>query len=360
MYIKNLRLCNFRNLTEREFEFPEGCIVLEGKNGTGKTNLLESIYLLCTGKSQRKASRSEMINFNSDCFYTEGTFFFSSKQTETVSLGYSRDKKSSYQIDSAKITDFSEWFGKRPVLSFSLDDIFLIQGAPDVRRRFFDLTGCFIDSSYFYLLVTYRNLLVRKNALLHSSFNSVQCDLYDEQLALYGTQLIEKRADLIDSLNKRFKTVHARIFSSSERVDLLYEPSVNLDISRKNGWKNVFYTMLCDTRDKDRTMGFSSTGPHRDNIKFLLDSRDAKKYGSQGQCRSMALAVKIACGDMIEQTMGERIIYLVDDSVSELDSCRTENFFPFIENRGQIFVATPSGKLSFKKEYYPVDVSAGS
>ena len=213
MYINTLKLINFRNYNEINYYFPEKCIVLIGKNGIGKSNLLESIYLLCTGKSYKNSKRIEMINFLSNYFFIEGNFFFKNKSSICVSLGFGKDYKSSYLINNLITNDFHYWFGRRPVLSFSYEDINLVYGSPETRRKFLDFFGCYLDSSYLQNLLQYRYWLQLKNRLLCSEFNSIQCDLYDEKIAEYGTMLILKRIFLIEQLLIYFSKIYNGVFN---------------------------------------------------------------------------------------------------------------------------------------------------
>lgn len=357
MYINQIKLINFRNFRENNFTFPHKHIVLKGENGVGKTNVLESIYLLCTGKSQRKSRRFEMINFNAEYFYIEGDFFFNNNKNVNAALGFGKENKSSYLIENVKTDNFLEWFGCRPALAFCSDDINLIYGPPENRRKFFDLFGSYLESSYLNLIIQYRYWLIRKNHLLHKKFDVIQCDLYDEKIAHYGTELIFQRRYLLDQLKKYFCLIYNKIFSNSEAVDILYESSPRLVSSSKNLCKNVFYNMLCDYRKRDLKSGFSSFGPHRDDITILLNGRRARHFSSRGQGRSLALSLKLASSISIENHFKESIIYLVDDTVSELDALRSKKFFPYIQERGQVFIAAPEGNNFYDKDFFYINIS---
>jgi DNA replication and repair protein RecF len=298
-----------------------------------------------------------MINFDSDHFYIEGNFFFDSQKYLDVALGFGKEKKTTYILDNNTTNDFIQWFDHRPVMSFSSEDIFVIYGSPECRRRFLDLFGSFIDSSYLQLVLEYRYWLTCKNHLLHNKFNVIQCEVYDEKIANFGTELIFKRSVMIEQLKLNFSSIYNEISGNSECVDIFYESSPNMSNCSKNCCKNVFYNILCDHRNKDRISRFSSFGPHRDDFKILINGRDAKQFSSQGQCRSLSLALKICSSIIIENICKEHIIYLVDDTISELDSFRTEHFFPLIQNRGQIFLTAPQGKRSYYKDFECVDIS---
>ena len=357
MYINTLKLINFRNYNEINYYFPEKCIVLIGKNGIGKSNLLESIYLLCTGKSYKNSKRIEMINFLSNYFFIEGNFFFKNKSSICVSLGFGKDYKSSYLINNLITNDFHYWFGRRPVLSFSYEDINLVYGSPETRRKFLDFFGCYLDSSYLQNLLQYRYWLQLKNRLLCSEFNSIQCDLYDEKIAEYGTMLILKRIFLIEQLLIYFSKIYNGVFNSSESVHIFYNSSPDFS-SSSNISKNVFYDILCANRRKDKQNGFSSIGPQRDDYTIYIDDKNAKNFCSQGQGRSLSLSLKLASGLAIETFHNENVLYLFDDTFSDLDSTRTENIFPFIKKKGQVFIAIPENKFSFDNDFYYLRLSS--
>jgi len=139
-----------------------------------------------------------------------------------------------------------------------------------------------------------------------------------------------------------------------------YEPSFSCDTTGENQWKNVFYTVLNERREKDITMGYSSVGPHRDEVRFLLGKKPAKTFGSQGQCRSLALSLKLSSVSCIERYRNDKMIFLVDDAVSELDSQRTSRAYPLIEGKGQVFIATPSMTVPLSRPLLHCAVSRGT
>lgn len=355
MHLDRLFLRNFRNFKKKEFLFPEKSVVFEGPNGIGKTNILEAIYLLCTGKSQKKARKSDIIHFDERFFFIEGEFSSKESFRQTVGLGFDREKKASYSLNNIKCENFLEWFGCRPVISFSSDDIFLVYGSPEYRRRFLDLFGSLLDPSYLKIVLEYRFWLDRKNRLLRGNFDEIQCDLYDEKLAFSGAELFFRRVENFNILKKYFSRFYKEISGISEHAEIRYNSTFKGVYSSINRCKNVFYTMIRSNRKKDRSLGFSSFGPHRDNFVFYLNEKYAKHFCSQGQCRTLSLSLKLSSCICLEDRIKERIIYLVDDTVSDLDSFRTGRFFPLIKDRGQLFVAIPEGKFSFSDEFHFCD-----
>ena len=356
MFLKNIKMQNFRNFRDISFDFPDGLIVLEGKNGIGKTNLLESIYLLCTGKSQRKSNRDEMISFGTDCFYVEGNFY-SNDSIFNVGIGYSTDKKISLLLNHQKKNHFSDWFGGRPIISFNSDDLFLITGGPENRRKFIDLFGSYSDTLYFRQLITYRYLIQRKNILLRSkNFNELQCTVYDEKLAETGSQILLKRIDLIGQINRFFSGIYSDIAQNSDCVKIEYESVLDTGKYSKDTCKNVFYNRLLKLRQKDMDAGFSTFGPHREDFKISINGKNSRKFASQGQCRTLSLSLKLSSSFSLEDKLKERSIFIIDDTVSELDSYRLDNFFSIVNNRGQVFIAAPVGRLTKQNDFFKVDI----
>lgn len=358
MYIKNLKLLNFRNFKKLNLEFSEERIVFEGKNGIGKTNVLEAIYLLGTGRSQRKSKRIEMISFGSPHFFVEGLFCYENKNDVIAAVGYDRSKKGSFLLNNSPVSSFSDWFGNRPVVTFDSNDIFLITGPPENRRKYIDYFGSFYDADYVNMFFEYRYWLSQRNKMLTSSFDDLQCDLYDEKLAYLGSEIVVKRHDLLLKIEEHFEKIYSVISGTRDQVKIVYKSSINLSNCSKNSWKNVFYDSLSETRNRDKLLGFTSIGPHRDNFSVFLNEKDARLFGSQGQCRSLSLSLKLSSSICLEKHCGEKVIYLIDDILSELDSDRTDNFFPLLENKGQVFLATPKGKISVGKDFRFIDITS--
>lgn len=340
MNLHNLRLLTFRNYNELLIDFPPEGAIFEGENGSGKTNILEAIYILCTGRSQRGAKRNELIKFDSEGSFIEGEFTVNNLST-LASMGFSRDKKLVMKLNGTIINTFSEWFGQRPVVSFGSDDLQLINGSPDLRRRFIDILCSQLDPDYLSSLISYKKSLLCRNNLLSSNYNEIQCEIYEEQMVQTGSLIFSKRKEILSQIDALINDFYREISGNKESAGLVYIPSVLCDCSSKNEWENVFYNILKARRNKDKEIGFSSVGPHRDDIRFLLNKKPAKTYGSQGQCRSIVLSLKLSSVSCLENYRHEGMIFLVDDAVSELDKDRTSKVYPLIENRGQIFIATP-------------------
>jgi DNA replication and repair protein RecF len=396
MILQKLNLINFRSYRELSISFPPEGALFEGLNGAGKTNLLESIHLLCTGRSQRGAARGDMISHGEDSAYVEGEFLetiggyrddiampiigddanptsaiginptniidispfiaaepsppYSSQPIShnfrivSAALGFSRDKRVVMKRDGVEVGSFSEWFGERPVVSFGTDDLELVYGAPEARRKFLDMLICQMDRGYLDALASYRKNMACRNALFGRTDDGTLFEVYERAMAVAASTLVFRREEVVKELRECQANFYAEISGGRESAGLEYVPK----IKQKNDnfydvleWQNVYLNTLAESRKRDAELMFTAHGPHRDDLRFLLGGRPAKSYASQGQCRSFALSLKLGSALLLERSRGCGMIFLIDDAVSELDAERTERVYPLLEGRGQIFIATP-------------------
>ncbi len=359
MHLYHLRLQNFRNYPDLELNFPPQGALFEGLNGSGKTNLLESIHLLCTGRSQRGALRSAMISHEADSCFAEGCFSLKDGQDCKASIGFSRDKKLVMRRRDCVVNSFSEWFGERPVVSFGIDDLDLVYGPPENRRRFLDMLICQMDRQYLENLGRYRHSMLCRNSLMGKTEDSLQFEIYEQPMAEAAGELFFRRAEVISEIKPLLSDFYGQISGAGELADMEYEPRWRCDLSGKSEWKNVFFHFLGERRKKDIEMGFSASGPHRDDLRFLLNRKPAKTFGSQGQCRSFILSLKLASVLLLERHRLDNMIFLIDDAVSELDSTRTSRVYPLLQGRGQVFIATPRCEAPLQEQVLRCTVSNG-
>jgi DNA replication and repair protein RecF len=341
MHLTRLTLDNFRNFESASLEFPPCGTVFLGSNGSGKTNLLEAIFFLCTARSQRQATRDEMIRFSSDVSFIEGVF---AKQDGTgpitVSSGFSRDKKTSMKIDGAPQSSFSRWFGHSVVIPFGPDDIKLVRGVPRDRRNFLDLLLCQIDGCYLENLIAYKHHCLQRNALLSHFCDDAHLDVYEEKMALHGSFIFLRRQEIISFMKPHLARFYREMSGGCECAAIEYKPSIHCDSTTQKEWQKVFYDRLKESRKKDVLNGFSSIGPHRDDILFCVDEKPAKPFASQGQCTTLMLSLRmcsVLCGEFYKK---DAMIFLFDDALTFLDGERTSRVFPLVKNKGQIFLAT--------------------
>ena len=345
MYISRITLDNFRNYHTLSLELPQKGALFSGPNGCGKTNLLEAVFLLCTARSQRGSKRSELIRFSSDHCFAEGVFEAKGRHSATtVSLGFSRDLKVSMKINDRPVSSFSQWLGHGLVVSFSPDDLSLVHGMPKERRNFLDLFISQIDQRYLENLIEYKKNLAQRNILLARRIEDAQLDVFEEAMVRYGSPLFLKRLEITSLMAPHFSSLYREISGNRESAAMEYRPSIGGDSSTQEEWKNVFYKGLKNARNRDIQNGFSSLGPHRDDILLFVNEKSARSFASLGQCTTVSLALRMSSVLVSEQCRNETMIFLFDDAVSYLDTMRTSRVFPLIEHRGQILITAPSDR----------------
>lgn len=334
MIIKSLELKNYRNYENLFIEFDEGTNILYGNNAQGKTNILEAIYVCATTKSHRGSKDREIINFNSEdahiCMKIDRK-----KMPHKIDMHLKKSKTKGAAIDGLIVKKSSELFGVVNVVFFSPEDLGIIKNGPAQRRRFIDLELCQLDKIYLHHLTNYNKVLNQRNNLLRQlSFNmdlKDTLDVWDMQLVNFGRQVIKGRKEFIDDLNRIIGPIHYKLSGGSEKLTLVYEPDVSL---------NEFEHVLMSKRDSDIRIKTSSVGPHRDDINFMVNGIDIRKYGSQGQQRTAALSLKLAEIELVKQKIHDTPILLLDDVLSELDSFRQNYLMECIKDIQTVITCT--------------------
>ncbi|OON97942.1 MAG: DNA replication/repair protein RecF [Epulopiscium sp. Nele67-Bin005] len=331
MYIKMLTLNQFRNYNQAQIELCNGINILMGDNAQGKTNILEAIYLCATARSHRTSREKEVIRW--------------SKMQSNIQLEVQKstiNHKIDFQIaESGKrvlinklpVIKLGELFGVLNVVMFSPEDLQLIKKSPKERRRFLDIELCQFDKLYYHSLKQYHKILKQRNQLLKSckSQDMELLEVWDNQLVQYGNEIIDKRKKFIAELDLVARKIHLEISGNQETLSLVYECNVTQD---------VFLKKLESSRQRDIIRGNTSYGPHKDDLNFMINDVSARVYGSQGQQRTIVLAMKLAEIEMMEKYLGEKPILLLDDVLSELDSKRQEYLFNYTQNTQTLITCT--------------------
>jgi DNA replication and repair protein RecF len=362
MHLSHLHLTNFRNYEDLPLEIPAAGCLFRGPNGTGKTNILEAVHMLCIGRSQRHARRAAMIRNGAETCRIEGRFDGDDaiSPPRTVGIGFDRSRNTAMSINNEKIASLREWFGQGAIVSFGPDDVGLIGGEPAARRRFLDILICQLDPAYLDALVRYQSALANRNAVLARHGDENLLDVYDNRLAASGATLVVRRREIITFCQGVFSDFYAEICGRKEAANLEFKPSFSPENDGVEEWKNVFFHVLKDRRKTDFEQGFSGLGPHRDDLVFRLNGRTAKGYASQGQYRSLALALKLAAVACVEAFRHERMLFLVDDAFAELDDERMAAVYGRIKARGQVFMTTPLTRLPIAVDIAEYTVANGS
>ncbi|MBQ8995879.1 MAG: DNA replication/repair protein RecF [Oscillospiraceae bacterium] len=314
---------NFRNIASAEFVPSESVTVICGENGQGKTNLLESIFLLSGAKSFRKVKDREMITKEEDFSVIDASFFAERReQSFHFTISDKGRRASLNQGSEQKASDFAGTFC---CVVFSPDHLELVKGTPAERRRFLDTALCQLSPRYFNDLKTYTRLIQQKNTLLKDARGIAAAydvlDIYDGQLAQCAVGLSKARRAFIGQLDVVSKEAYASISGKWEEMELGYESTIFSDGEFS---ADAAYQRILVSRADDIRAGFSTIGPHRDDLEIRINSDLAKTYASQGQQRTAVLALKLAEAELFRQKLGEEPVLLLDDVLSELDGFRQE------------------------------------
>ena len=316
MILKSIELCNFRNYKREIFKFHPGTNVLYGDNAQGKTNVLEAIFVGGTTKSHRGSKDAEMIKKGQRDAHLR---YFVEKRNRTIKVEIHMKKECSkgIAIDGLPIKNSNELMGISNIIFFSPEDLNIIKEGPAGRRRFIDLELSQLDKIYLSNLTNYNRIINQRNALLKDIYNhqnlAETLDIWDMQLAEYGTRVLERRQQFIEQVNGIISDIHYRLTGGKERICLSYESGT--------GGRSL-EEALKRNRDRDLRMKSTSVGPHRDDICFLSGELDIRKFGSQGQQRTTALSLKLAEIELVKQMIKDTPVLLLDDVLSELDKSR--------------------------------------
>ena len=316
MKIKQLKLKNYRNYDLLDLEFDSSTNIFYGDNAQGKTNILESIYLCGTTKSHRGTKDRDLIKFGEEESHIEAVV----EKNEVpfkIDIHLKKNSPKGIAINKMPIRRASELFGIINIVFFSPEDLNIIKNGPSERRRFIDLELAQLDKVYLSDLSNYNRIVNQRNKLLKDSYNRQEIletlDVWDMQLAHYGKKIIDRRNLFIYQLDEIAGKVHERLTGGKEILNISYEPSNgNMDLEQA----------IKNNRERDIRMKSTSVGPHRDDICFMTDEVDIRKFGSQGQQRTAALSLKLSEIELVKQVTKDTPILLLDDVLSELDKHR--------------------------------------
>lgn len=334
MHLQRLQLINFKNYEGVETDFSPRINVLVGKNGSGKTNLLDAIYYLSLTKSAFSASDNHCIRIGESFFLVKGSFQNQDGGVLEVSGAVQAGSKKNFREAGLEYQKIGDHIGKYPVVLISPDDTDLIKESGDSRRKFFDGIISQLDRNYLESLIQYNYVLKQRNGLLRifhdsGSFDEIALETYDRLLIRFGELIFQKRTDFIREFRPVFQKYYALIVAD-EPADLAYVSGLN---------EKAFAAGLADSLRRDRLMIRTNFGVHRDDYTFRLGDGDLKRLGSQGQQKSFVIALKLAQHDIIRTYKGFRPILLLDDIFDKLDDFRISRLIELIrDDSGQIFL----------------------
>ncbi|MBM4761733.1 DNA replication/repair protein RecF [Bacillus sp. B15-48] len=346
MHIESVELKNYRNYEQLEAEFENKVNVIIGENAQGKTNVMESIYVLAMAKSHRTANDKELIRWDTDYAKIEGRVKKTNGSVPLQLVISKKGKRAKFNhIEQRKL---SQYIGNMNVVMFAPEDLHLVKGSPQVRRRFIDMEIGQVSPIYLHDMSQYQKILQQRNHYLKQlqlkqQTNHTMLEILTEQFIQMGTKVIAKRFEFLHLLEQWAFPIHQGISRGLETLEIEYKPSVDVseqqDLSRMI---EVYNDKFMKVKNREIERGTTLFGPHRDDLQFNVNGRDVQTFGSQGQQRTTALSVKLAEIELIHKEIGEYPILLLDDVLSELDDYRQSHLLNTIQGKVQTFVTTTS------------------
>lgn len=351
MWLREIEADRLRNLRSASLELSGGLTLIAGRNGQGKTSLLEAIYLLGTGRSFRTRQASELIHWEGGPAMVRGRV---ENRLGETRLAVRIDEVGRALLANGGETDLESFIGRLDVVDLTAERMKVLRGGPDERRRFIDRGVAGLRPSYLRSLGEYRRVLLQRNALLrggsvsHRKAGAVQLDVWDGRLAEAGAELNARRREYVTALVPELEAAVAAMFPSTGGLELTYRPS---PAESREGdparFGERFATALEQSREQDLSLGHTTRGPHRDDLKVQLGGVDLRKFGSAGQVRAAMVALKLGKLALLAKDRGEAPVFLMDDFDSHLDETRAATLARFLRDGGfQALVATSKEEMA--------------
>lgn len=344
MICKSIEFINFRNIENEKIEFSDGINVIHGENAQGKTNILEGIYLFARGKSFRAFKDRELIKFGNDTSYAK--LFFEKKDGESeLGVEISKTYVKRFYRNKVKLNKTSEIIGDFRAVLFCPSHLGIIKDAPSVRRRFLDVAISQLRPIYIKMLSKYNSVMEQRNAVLKMDESQRKqyegiLDGYSDELSSLCADIAGMRIDYVKKLNFWVGVFFEEMMEGKETPKITYESNAKEnDLESRESLKNRYSSLLKGNLEKEYKNGATLYGIHKDDLKIELNGRDARFYSSQGQGRSLALAMKMAEGEISREYSGEYPVFLFDDVLSELDENRKKYILSKIEKRQVIITS---------------------
>jgi DNA replication and repair protein RecF len=330
VHLAHLRLRDFRNYARLDADFAPGFHLLLGDNAQGKTNILEAVYLMATLRSFRGVGGAQMIRHGQRGYFVGGKIVGQGER-EIKMFWSARERNLS--LDGGPVRKLADYLGVLRAVVFCTEDVQLIKGPARARRRFFDLLLAQTHPGYLPLLQRYMRAVRARNALLkHHTANEATLDSFSQELVKLGDGIIRARRELAPKFSPLARLAYRRISNDAEELRIEYQSSVKKD----------FAVELAQSRSREKTYRSTLVGPHRDDLQLLLNDKSAAQFGSEGQKRTLAIALKMAQAEYLAGIHGSAPVLLIDDVMGELDVKRRGGFLPLLENvhrtTGQVFM----------------------
>jgi len=336
MYLKNLKLIQFKNFQNLDLVFDQGVNCFFGENGAGKTNLLDAIHYLCLTKSAFIPIDSNHIMHEKDFFTIKGEFDLLGKELG-INCFFESGKKKRIEVNGKPYTKLSDHIGLLPLVIIAPDDTEIINGGSEERRKFFDSMICQADQNYLQRLIRYQQNLRQRNALLkrfaeEKRLDKLQLAPYDEQLIQLSKEINQIRHQFLKDFLIHFKTHYAAISGAKEMVDIQYKSQVDNENFNLDFVNNV---------KKDLLLKRTGSGIHKDDFIFTFNDQEIKKFGSQGQKKSFLISLKLAQFYIFKEIKGTKPLLLLDDIFDKLDDLRIHHLITAVANKefGQLFIS---------------------
>ena len=357
MRIKNLYLKNFRNYEEETFSFDGGLNVLYGRNAQGKTNCAEAVFYLCTGTSPRAKKEKQLIRAGEHAalIRADAESRFGSVHIEADIY----ENKREIRVNGMKISRNADLLGNINGVFFSPSELRLVQDGPDERRRFLNVSISQLSKSYYTALIRYNKILEQRNALLKNRDLGLVFEtlpVWDAQLCRYAAEIAEKRQAFIAEIAPVAEERHAYLTDGAEKLEIFSEkkyPAAKEEIEKKLSEE------FAQNYERDVRLGFTASGPHRDDLKILIGGEEARVYGSQGQARTAALAIKLAELEIFKNHAGEYPVLILDDVMSELDLPRRRKLLQKLDGVQTVLTCTHTEKVLFGKTVNKIRIAGG-
>jgi DNA replication and repair protein RecF len=330
VHLSHLRLRDFRNYARLDADFAPGFHLLLGDNAQGKTNILEAVYLMATLRSFRGVGGAQMIRHGAKGYFVGGTVVGQGEREIKI---YWSARERNLSLDGRPVKKLADYFGALRTVVFCTEDLQLVKGAARARRRFLDLLLAQTQPGYLPLLQRYMHTVRARNALLKQrAVDEAALESFSAELVKLGGDIIRARRELVPKFSPLARLAYRRISNDAEELRIEYQPGV----------KNDFAVELAQSRARERTFHATVVGPHRDDVQLLLNEKSAAQFGSEGQKRTLAIALKMAQAEFLAGIHGSPPVLLIDDVMGELDVKRRSGFLPLLEHArktsGQVFM----------------------
>lgn len=372
MYINALKLINFRNYESMELEFKKKKTVIVGGNAQGKTNLVESIYFLALLDSPRASSDSEYVRWGAENAFIGASISRADNFNTELSIAINPGKQKILKVNKVKKNSYNEFLGKLVVVSFSIDDLLLLRGAPKDRRNWIDTAICQLYPQYYTRIQTYNKIKQQKMALLKTfngystNLSSVQKNMlesWNEQIAVAGSNIIYLREKFLKEIFSLAQLKNKQISGGKDTLTFKYESTLGYkfncdsdELPHVEEIKTMYISKIKEKTGEEIQKGHVLVGPHRDDINFFIENKEADIFASQGQQRTIVLSLKLSELELLKNALKEEPVLILDDVLAELDVSRQRFLFESISIDNQTIITTTDLEAFKDKWFEDVDV----